>query len=64
MDFDGSKRLCGVCKNWEGRRESVDGVARVKPSARGLCKLLNKIKPSHGGCNQWEKWDGEGTEKK
>lgn len=62
MDLDGSKRFCGVCKNWRGRREYEQGLARVKPSARGNCVLLNVIKPPHGGCNDWEKWDGEQLE--
>lgn len=59
MDLDGSKRVCGICKNWQGRREFIQGVARVKPSARGQCVLLKVIKPPHGGCNDWEKWDGK-----
>lgn len=64
MDLDGSKRLCGICKNWQGRREFVNGLARVKPSARGQCLILKTLKPPHGGCNQWEKWDGRSEEKK
>lgn len=62
MDLDGSKRLCGICKNWQGRREYEGGLARVKPSARGNCTLLNQIKPPHGGCNDWEKWEGRPPE--
>lgn len=63
MDLDGSKRLCGICTKWQGRREYVRGMAKVKPSARGNCALLNTIKPPHGGCNDWEKWEGEELEK-
>jgi hypothetical protein len=63
MDLDGSKHQCGICKNWEGRREFVGGMSRVKSSARGQCVLLKTIKPPHGGCNQWEKWDGKDLEK-
>ena len=59
MDLDGSKRMCGICKRWQGQREFVQGVARVKPSTRGQCILLKVIKPPHGGCNDWEKWDGK-----
>jgi hypothetical protein len=59
MDLDGSKQVCGICKNWKGKREWVDNKARVKPSAKGLCQRLKKVKPPHGGCDQWEKWEGE-----
>jgi hypothetical protein len=59
MDLDGSKHQCGICKDWGGQREFVENIARVKPSARGLCALLKTIKPPHGGCKQWEKWDGK-----
>jgi|GEM_PF-1363574 len=62
MDFDGSKRLCGICKNWQGPREFVQGLARAKPSTRGQCVILKAMKPPHGGCNQWEKWDGKNQE--
>ena len=59
MDLDGSKQMCGICKDWQGKRQWLDGVARVKPSARGQCRRLGKIKPPHGGCDHWEKWEGE-----
>jgi hypothetical protein len=59
MDLDGSKQVCGICKNWMGKREWVDSKARVKPSVKGLCQRLKKVKPPHGGYDQWEKWEGE-----
>jgi hypothetical protein len=62
MDLDGSKRVCGICRNWEGPREFIDSLVRVKPSSRGQCVLLKKIKPAQGGCNQWQKWNGEDKE--
>jgi hypothetical protein len=58
MDLDGSKRLCGICVNWTGKREFIDGIARVKASTKGQCLILKKIKPAQGGCDQWQKWDG------
>jgi hypothetical protein len=61
MDLDGTKQVCGICKNWEGKREFTDGLAKVKPSARGPCTVLKKIKPPHGGCDQWQKWLGKPT---
>ncbi len=64
MDLDGSKRLCGICKNWLGRREFVAGLVHAKSSTRGRCTILEIVKPPHGGCNQWEKWDGSEAEKK
>lgn len=63
MDLDGSKQVCGTCKDWIGKREWVDEKVRVKPSAKGQCERLKKGKPPHGGCDQWEKWeDGEDGE--
>ncbi|HIJ56846.1 MAG TPA: hypothetical protein HPQ03_12075 [Deltaproteobacteria bacterium] len=59
MDLDGSKQVCGICKDWKGKRESVNGKVRVKASAGGQCERFKKVKPPHGGCNQWEKWEGE-----
>jgi hypothetical protein len=59
MDLDGNKRVCGICLNWQGKREGIDGGVRVKSSAKGQCAILNKIKPVHGGCDQWKKWDGQ-----
>jgi hypothetical protein len=59
MDIDGSRQVCGICINWRGKREYINGIARVKPSARGQCMLLKKPKPPHGGCDQWQKWQGE-----
>jgi hypothetical protein len=59
MDLDGSKQVCGICRNWKGKREWVDGKARVKSSARGQCTRLNKVKPPHGGCDEWQQWNGE-----
>lgn len=58
MNLDGSKQVCGICMNWQGRRQFADGRVLVKPSARGQCALLNKLKPPHGGCDHWQKWDG------
>jgi hypothetical protein len=58
MDLDGSKTVCGICKNWGGKREFIDGKARVKSSSKGMCAILKKLKPPHGGCDQWQKWDG------
>lgn len=60
MDLDGSKRVCGVCVNWRGKREFIDGLARVKSSSKGQCLILKKIKPPHGGCDQWQQWDASG----
>lgn len=62
MDLDGSKQVCGICKDWKGMREWANGKAKVKPSARGQCKRLKKAKPPHGGCDWWEKWEGEEDE--
>lgn len=59
MDLDGSKQVCGICGNWRGQREYRDGIVRVKPSAKGQCEQLKKIKPPHGGCDGWQKWNGE-----
>jgi len=58
MELDGSKRMCAICANWNGKREFSDGVTHVKASAKGRCMLLKKVKPSQGGCDQWERWDG------
>ncbi len=58
MELDGSKQVCGICKDWKGKREWVDSKVRVSPSAKGRCQRLQKDKPSHGGCSEWEKWDG------
>ncbi len=57
MDLDGSREVCGNCRNWEGQREFIDGLARVKSSARGPCLLLKKVKQPQGGCDQWQKWN-------
>lgn len=62
MDLDGSKQVCGICKDWDGQRDWVEGNAKVRPSARGRCKRLQKIKPPHGGCDHWEKWKGTENE--
>lgn len=58
MELDGSKHMCGICVNWNGKREFSEGVAHVKSSAKGQCALLKRLKPSHGGCDQWEQWNG------
>jgi hypothetical protein len=58
MDLDGSKRVCGICVNWKGKREFIEGVVRVKSSARGQCAILKKVKAPQGGCDQWQKWEG------
>jgi hypothetical protein len=58
MNLDGSKKMCGICNHWGGKRECVNGLVQVKSSARGQCAILNKPKPPHGGCGEWEKWDG------
>ncbi len=63
MELDGSKRICGFCKEWLGQREWVDGKVKVKASAWGICKRLGKRKPVHGGCDFHEKWDGTPVEK-
>ena len=56
MDLDESKEVCGTCSDWKGKREWVEGKSfRVSPSARGLCERLKKIKPPHGGCDDWQK---------
>jgi hypothetical protein len=57
MDIDDSKQVCGICNNWGGKRECVNGLVKVKPSIKGQCAILNKPKPPHGGCGKWEKWD-------
>jgi hypothetical protein len=61
MELDENKEVCGTCLDWKGKREWVWGskITRVSPSARGLCERLKKIKPPHGGCEYWEKWEGE-----
>jgi len=56
MNLDGSKKMCGICNHWGGKRECVNGLVQVKSSARGQCAILNKPKPPHGGCGEWEKW--------
>lgn len=53
MDLEGSKRVCGSCVNWNGQRKIMDGMVQVKPTSKGLCLLLKKAKPPHGGCDQW-----------
>ncbi len=60
MDLDESKEVCGTCLHWKGKRECVEGsrIFRVSPSARGPCERLKKIKPPHGGCDDWKKWKG------
>jgi hypothetical protein len=64
MDLDGSKHVCGICVNWTGKREYVDGKAQVKSSStKGQCLLLKKMKPALGGCGEWQKWDGTGNSK-
>jgi hypothetical protein len=59
MDIDEGKQFCGSCKDWKGRRDWVGGKVVVKSSARGMCQRLKKIKPPHGGCDYWQKWEGE-----
>ena len=59
MELDGSKQVCGICSNWRGKRELVKNTVIVKPSSKGQCVLLNKVKPPHGGCDQWQRWNGE-----
>lgn len=58
MDIDDGKKVCGICVNWKGKREWIDGKVRTKPSTRGKCERLQKIKPPHGGCDLWEQWEG------
>jgi hypothetical protein len=59
MDIEKDKRKCGNCEDWQGHREKGEkGCTRVKPSARGNCERLQKVKPPHGGCQYWEYcWD-------
>lgn len=59
MELDGSKGVCGICKDWKGKREWIDGKVTVKASARGTCLRLKKLKPVHGGCDHFKKWEGE-----
>lgn len=60
MDLDETKQVCGRCKDWKGQRELCDdNVVKVKPSARGTCQRLNKVKPPHGGCDYWEDLGGK-----
>ncbi len=59
MDVDQNKKVCAACNDWQGKREKGDGVVRVKASARGQCQRLKKVKPPHGGCDEWHKWKGE-----
>ena len=60
MDLDAQKEVCGTCKNWQGKREFCqDRICRVSPSAKGLCKKLNKSKPPHGGCDNWTELEEE-----
>lgn len=58
MELDGTKHVCGICENWDGKREFNDGVAHLKSSAKGQCALLKKMKACYGGCDQWVQWDG------
>lgn len=58
MELDGTKQVCGICADWKGKRDWKDGKSNVRPSARGECGRLKKIKPPHGGCDQWKKWEG------
>jgi hypothetical protein len=62
MDLDGSKRVCGSCLNWNGQRQIMDGMVQVKPTSKGLCLLHKKVKPAHGGCDQWAKVDTAATD--
>ncbi len=56
MDLEKDKEVCGTCGDWQGKREvTEDGIVRVSPSARGQCQRLSKVKPPHGGCDQWKK---------
>jgi hypothetical protein len=63
MDLDGSKQVCGCCKDWKGKREWENCMAKVKASAKGECQRVGKMKPVHGGCGYWKKWEGEAPEK-
>lgn len=62
MDLDGHKQVCGICKDWKGKRQWANEIAKVKSSAKGLCERLGKTKPPHGGCDQFKKWEGEQSE--
>ena len=63
MDIEKDQSKCGNCGDWKGPREkSEKGCTKVKPSARGNCERLNKLKPPQGGCKHWEYcWDKEGA---
>lgn len=56
MDVEQDREVCGSCKAWKGKRElGEDFVFLVKASARGKCERLGKVKPPHGGCDNWTK---------
>lgn len=56
MDLPDDKEVCGTCGDWKGKRERLeDCTFRVSSSARGQCQRLSKLKPPHGGCDQWKK---------
>ncbi len=57
MDLEPTQQVCGLCREWAGPREWVDGKVRVKASARGKCQSLGTAKPPHGGCNFWARWE-------
>jgi hypothetical protein len=55
MEINKNQLVCGNCEDWQGpRKESEKGCTIVKPSARGICERLQKLKPPHGGCKYWE----------
>jgi len=62
MDLDADRQVCGLCKEWKGPREWVDGKVRVKSAARATCQSLGTIKPPHGGCSFWSPWEREPVE--
>ena len=62
MELDDDKEVCATCEDWKAKRELKDGKVTTKPSARGICARLKKVKPPHGGCDYWKKWEGSTDE--
>ena len=56
MDIEADKEVCGTCRAWTGKRErDDDGTFHVVASSRGKCLKRDKVKPPHGGCDDWTK---------